>query len=297
MTSFPEVLCWETSDHTWIVVCGVLIGLFFVFPFLTGSVFAVVQAPRTKDPGGHYQRWRFLLYRFRPDVWWWGIVFLLRQLFLAFSTCVPADSPHWQVTYVAIVTVVYLIFVACKWPWKNGILNMMDVASMLLLNGIISSSTAFVETLPSEKDVDSFVFFHLTLLSFFGIFVAAIAGSIVYWMNTQGLRGEYGSEMKSLNRQEVATAWANFVQISANIDSALMEGIFLTFNEFDLTHVVKAMGSFQSLDPSFGKKLAARLNTVSHSAHSIDNITVKVREANTESLTMNIGNAPHLVLI
>eukprot|EP00405_Crypthecodinium_cohnii_P027270 CAMPEP_0206514598 /NCGR_PEP_ID=MMETSP0324_2-20121206/62227_1 /ASSEMBLY_ACC=CAM_ASM_000836 /TAXON_ID=2866 /ORGANISM="Crypthecodinium cohnii, Strain Seligo" /LENGTH=78 /DNA_ID=CAMNT_0054007091 /DNA_START=20 /DNA_END=253 /DNA_ORIENTATION=+ len=78
MTSFPEVLCWETSNHTWIVICGVIIGITFVLPFIAGSILAVIRAPTVKDPAGHYQRWRFLLYRFRPDVWWWGIIFLIR---------------------------------------------------------------------------------------------------------------------------------------------------------------------------------------------------------------------------
>ena len=275
MTSFPQILCWGEDDmHTSLVVIGIILGVFFVIPFLALCIHAVVKAPKAVDPVGHYQRWRFLLYRFRADVWWWGIVFLLRQLALAFSCCIPADSPQWQITYVAMVTSLYLIVLCLNQPWKNITLNYVDLCSMVVVNFIIISSSALVAK--KSQDVQSFVVLHFCILAFFSVFVLYVFGTSVYWAKVHGVRGDYGQARKL---DKISKAWVDFVKVSASIDSQVIMQCIKTFTEFDVHNLVKAMGSFQSVDDTFGGRLAPRLKTISHSSSDIQGLSDAVRRA------------------
>jgi len=277
MTSFPQILCWGEDDtHTSLVVIGIILGVSFVIPFLALCIRAVVQAPKSLDPAGHCQRWRFLLYRFRADVWWWGIVFLLRQLALAFSCCIPADSPQWQITYVAMVTSFYLIILCLKQPWKNITLNYVDLCSMVVINFIIVSSSALV--VKRSQDVQSFVVLHFCILAFFSIFVLYVFGTSVYWAKVRGVHGDYGQQRKL---GTISTAWVDFVKLSASIDPQVITQCIKTFAEFDVHSLVKTMGSFQSVDDAFGGRLEPRLRTLSHSSQDIRGLSAAVQSSAT----------------
>ncbi len=284
MTSFPQILCWGEDDmHTTLVVVGIILGLFYVIPFLALCIRATVQAPKSVDPVGHYQRWRFLLFRFRADVWWWGIVFLFRQLALAFSCCIPADSPQWQITYIAMVTTFYLIGLCWKQPWKNKTLNRVDLCSMLVVNFIIISSSAFIAK--RSEDIQGFVVLHFVILAFFAIFVFYVFGASLYWAKVRGVRGDYG---QGRNVGTISKAWADFVKVSASIDLDVLTQCIMTFTEFDVGNLVKAMGSFQSVDGTFGERLAPRLITIAHSSKDFAGLTTSVRSARLNALQGSI---------
>merc|ERR1719271_958543 len=102
MAAYPRVLCMEGGEHTMLLVMSAFIACGFMVPFVAWCAYGCLMAPvksRDKD-AGFMQCYRFLLYRFRPDYWWWGLAFLARQTTLAFAIVLPADNPHLQLVYV-----------------------------------------------------------------------------------------------------------------------------------------------------------------------------------------------------
>merc|ERR1712113_511099 len=106
---------------------------------------------------------------------------------LAFSACVPADKPQWQITYIAVVTTVYLASLCTFWPWKGRLLNYMDAVSMIVINLVIVSSGAFVPKTEVETDVIPFVAFHFVLFAFFSINAVGLVVAVGYYMNKNGI--------------------------------------------------------------------------------------------------------------
>ncbi len=278
MTIFPEVLCWEEEgDHKKLVAMGAVVGIVFVVPFIAGCTWAVCRA--TKADAVHYRRWRFLLHRYRADVWWWGIVFLLRQLCLAFSTCMPADNPHWQITYVAVVTASYVAFLCAMWPWKTAILNYIDLFSMAVVNLIIISSGSMV---PPSADVEvrSFVRLHVIIFATFLAFILVALGHAIYLAKVRGVFGTYGMHPKT---QDTARAWCEFVKVSASLDPMVLDMCIGTFTEFDVEHLIKAMGAFQGIVNTFGERMHPRLMVCSHSRYDMDKIAKTVHASFVET--------------
>merc|ERR1719396_110431 len=88
-------------------------------------------------------RYRFVFYRFRPTVWWWGSVIIARQLLLAFSLLVFPDDPYAQIVYIVTVLVLYISAAACAWPWKCSELNIVEIGTLGCLTLFIVVAGAF----------------------------------------------------------------------------------------------------------------------------------------------------------
>jgi ABC-type branched-subunit amino acid transport system substrate-binding protein len=156
MFLFPQVLCWS-SDHTPLVILAAFETLFFLAPYAALCVWANVRAPVIANqastqaaPNGFLVRFRFLMYRFRPDTWWWGNIYLLRQTLLAYASSMPADDPHGQIIFTICILSIYMLFLSRYWPWKNHSLNMLDAGSTLMMLLVISTATAFLPESPSK---------------------------------------------------------------------------------------------------------------------------------------------------
>jgi len=66
-SAFPAVLCWETDEHTGLLITAAVMLVCFVVPFCSTVFWANHVAPFSKKPDVHYTRFRSLIYRFRPD--------------------------------------------------------------------------------------------------------------------------------------------------------------------------------------------------------------------------------------
>merc|ERR1711988_1817564 len=84
-------------------------------------------------PPPHLVRFRFLCGMFRPDVWWWGSVFSVRQVLLAIAPSIAVDDPNVQVVYVITVLVIYIGLVCSYRPWRASELNILDASSCTIL--------------------------------------------------------------------------------------------------------------------------------------------------------------------
>mmetsp|Transcript_25054 Transcript_25054/g.83597 ORF Transcript_25054/g.83597 Transcript_25054/m.83597 type:complete len:1172 (-) Transcript_25054:119-3634(-) len=162
LSQYPEVLCFHEGDHTMLLLFGVMIAILFVIPFLAYCIYGtyLVVNPKECETGresAHHaermiRRYRFLLFRFRADVWWWGNLFMLRQLLLAFAPSLPATTPHGQSIYVIIVLCFYGFAQAHYWPWKAPEFNLLDLYVTAGLVVVITISMVFIPTTEDTAD-------------------------------------------------------------------------------------------------------------------------------------------------
>ncbi|CAE7233751.1 unnamed protein product [Symbiodinium natans] len=139
---YPGITC-GTADHTAMLVMGLLLLAFGVLGFLVLCTYAVVLAPRWSAQGKHgkVKAFRFLLFRFRLDSWWFGVPLLTRGPLLSLPIALATDYPPIQVMSMAFVFLVFLVLECRAWPWKVPLLNLLDTFLCMVMTMLVGSSS------------------------------------------------------------------------------------------------------------------------------------------------------------
>lgn len=117
-----NVLCGE-SPH----MEGFGISLMVVLMiFLSACFYAAARAPTWSKK---LPAIRFLIFRFRPQVWWFGLVLLVRGGVLPLCGVVVPDMPRFSLTMMGSILLTYLGVQMWLQPWKAPILNLVDSLS------------------------------------------------------------------------------------------------------------------------------------------------------------------------
>lgn len=87
---------------------------------------------------------KFLFARWRPDVYWWSHVVLIRSLILMVIPLVATESPRAQMLMVTTTLIGCTVLQVRFWPWRLPLLNVMDSLYSLLLALIGVTATAFI---------------------------------------------------------------------------------------------------------------------------------------------------------
>mmetsp|Transcript_133807 Transcript_133807/g.245350 ORF Transcript_133807/g.245350 Transcript_133807/m.245350 type:complete len:355 (+) Transcript_133807:2-1066(+) len=78
-----------------------------------------------KDPV-FQMRWKFLLIKYRPTVWWWSLAFLAKQFLLNLSAVIFSD-PMAQYFSILTVTIAYVALVTFYMPYRHLIVNAVEL--------------------------------------------------------------------------------------------------------------------------------------------------------------------------
>lgn len=236
---YPEVLCWS-NDHTPLMILAATVFFFFLLPFLILCIWGNYVAPSemVNDGSTFHRRFRFLLYRFRPDCWWWGNVFLVRQTFLAFSSSLPSGDPHSQIFYTVLTLTVYLAALSRFWPWKNAALNRLDCATCMLLIFVMLTGTAFVERSPAQN---AYVF----LLSFFivlkWVMLASMGVLIIKNFWQVGASKEYATSHRGEDFQDLKRALRICAEHIGTLSDNAFDDRLGGMNQFDRDLLMQAV--------------------------------------------------------
>ena len=89
LNKYKQVVC-HTSDHTTGTPAMALGMIFYVFGFFTLCLWMNIKAPEKFVDKRFRARCKFLVNRWRADVWYWGSVYMVRNLVLALIAVVSA---------------------------------------------------------------------------------------------------------------------------------------------------------------------------------------------------------------
>jgi len=255
MVMFPEVLCWQSDDHTLLTMIAAGILLFFILPYVAWCVWGCWKAPMksaTKD-AAFLECFRFLFYRFRPDCWWWGLIFLVRQTLLAFAAAIPSSNAHAQLFYIGVVLTLYIFFTAMFWPWISTELSIVDFGTSLMLLLILMCSSQFLPNTAEGGRVSLLVIMFIALacviLRYVGIFVMSLCSNNV----DEEICGE------TPNRLDLCQQWFEFIDVMQKQSNKETIATLCKLNTFDRYRVLSflqgwsAMSAHHKLQLSGGK--------------------------------------------
>lgn len=202
------------------MIIGLLVYVIgFYIKFLHVAWTAPVEWPKED----FREKWRFMLTRWRPDVWFWGSMVMTRNLMVAASSVVSAE-PRVQLIYLVwVITTVFTLTAAWQ-PWRVPSLNISDILTCSILNGIGIFGLVFVSLHDeiemnnrlgrphvAKKQEDLQTSLAIVLAGLFGLFVA-VFWVVIIWTLMLLLPGraakaeqEMETSLKNLYSQVITT--------------------------------------------------------------------------------------------
>ena len=122
---YPNVIC-GSEQHTIMLIGGWLLLVFGVLGFLALCTYAAFMVPHWSAQERHHlvRCFRFLVFRFRLDSWWFGVPLLPRGPLISLPIVLATDYQSIQTIFVTLILAAFLVTQAMAWPWKAGILNL-----------------------------------------------------------------------------------------------------------------------------------------------------------------------------
>jgi len=226
-SSDMSIVCFESD--TWSQLLGISVVFVIVYVLGLGSVFAwaVVMAPRGRFASRAFQmRWKFLFIKYHHEAYFWGIVFLLKNL--ALNLCFVVVSNGIQQLFLTQATLmlytggVYLIR-----PYRNMACNTLEMVvscSLILATTIL---VWFAGKAYSSDNFDSTIVYTQMVVSFgpAGLGLAFMA-VLAY---QQGLHQAIYQQQQKENLMQVVQA----VEVMSNMNPARREMFWKAIGEWD----------------------------------------------------------------
>eukprot|EP00435_Cladocopium_sp_Y103_P073233 s113_g42.t2 len=169
LLKYPNVIC-GTDVHASMLAIGVSLLIVGVFGFLSLCTYAAYMVPTwsAREQHGRVRAFRFLVFRFRLDSWWFGVPLLTRGPLIALPIVLATDYPA-----------------ALAWPWKVPLLNALDCWMSYCIMILVAASALYLEPINKTGVVADFV----------ADFVDNFNTGIMVRNGTDGLhlRGTYGT--------------------------------------------------------------------------------------------------------
>ena len=95
------------------------------------------------------KKWKFLLAKFQPEIWWWGQVIFIKGLLLNLGLVI-FESGIEQIWWMMSTIVLYTASLVLYLPWRHNVANVVDVMSSTVL--ICTSALTSWYAAEGEKD-------------------------------------------------------------------------------------------------------------------------------------------------
>ncbi|CAK0868506.1 unnamed protein product, partial [Prorocentrum cordatum] len=124
--SVPEIICFDSEDHSDMAIVGILAALIPV-GFLSTVAYAVLRLPSRMASGDaeFLQMFAFLFFRFRPQTYWYVFLLLSRNLSVALIPVVPNVTGQLFLMFVLMGSSSILSAVVV--PWRILLASMLDI--------------------------------------------------------------------------------------------------------------------------------------------------------------------------
>lgn len=167
LSAAPEIICQSKGWNDLVVVAVFAILIYCVGAFCIYTRVLLI-APNKFHEEEFRQRWKFLLAKFRPSTWWWGIIVLLKSLLLNFAMIVSTGGAD-QLTWINIVVLLYTAGLTMAWPWRHNLANMVDLGAQGALCFVVQMATRFAG---SQEEISNVTLANMVLFVSFTPFLA-----------------------------------------------------------------------------------------------------------------------------
>jgi len=278
---YNAVLCGE-SEHVSMATVGALVVALGV-SFLIAAMTLVFLVPTEAAKGNvqFLQSCRFLVFRFRTDVWWYGLVLIFRGPLLSLPAVILTDTARGQLLALTVVLITTLMLQLAVWPWKTPIVNVMDALISALLILTIATAGAFLPPATGATQ-DAFSTMSMAFVVLLGACVAVMCLLVVFALVRRGPMGS-AQEMSILTlgrlpplcemQGKLETMCATLSELSRPEVDALLEAMSV-YDLRNLGSVMTCIGNELGSDVAVKLRSSRRAGLVKASTKSVTRIVV-----------------------
>ncbi|CAE8581743.1 unnamed protein product [Polarella glacialis] len=173
VASNPGIVCWSSSEHAVLSALSILGMLIYPVNIICMAAWVTLKYPSRIASGAGLTlniRYRFLFGRFRAERYYFGTLYLFRNLLVALVPVIFANTPAMQVVSMGSVLQMFAAIQAMLWPWRTDGSNVSDISISLFLVIVLLGAAPLLEV--SDPSV-------LGVLVFVAVFALFGAGLVV----------------------------------------------------------------------------------------------------------------------
>ncbi|CAK9062433.1 Uncharacterized protein (Fragment) [Durusdinium trenchii] len=169
MLKYSDIICGSGEHVLMQVFGGCLLALGLIF--LSVCTLWTMMAPKWSSNAEKLGQVNFLIRRFQPNTWWFGLFLLTRGPFLSLPTILAPDSSSLQLSMMLMVLMVSLGVQATVQPWQTPWLNLADTISVSALACVLAVSLGCADGECEPAMETLWVVLAVSLLLILGFFV------------------------------------------------------------------------------------------------------------------------------
>jgi len=244
---YPNVICGEL-EHTVMLIAGVLLLVFGVFGFLSLCTYAALRVPHwsAKEQHARVRVFRFLVFRFRLDSWWFGVPLLTRGPLISLPIVLATDYPPIQTIWVTLILASFLVIQSMAWPWKVPMLNVLDCWMSYCILILVAGSALYLEPI-SKGATESFTngFSTVMMVIIFSSIGMMVLMSLTALVHRAAMGGNKEFAVFNLSRTHnsdvVAKKLKDMAELMAQMEEKELEKALDTLAVFDTRRITKFM--------------------------------------------------------
>lgn len=148
-----SIVCFESQ---WYDTVGIGVAAFLFYCVGFGTLFAIIiiKSPAKFQDPQFQMRWKFLLIKYRPDVWWWSMVLIGKGIVNNIGF-IFLDTGIAQLYWIMTVVFIYSLLAISWLPWRHRQTTFFDIYMHLSLIMVCSILTWFAQQSLSTEEARS----------------------------------------------------------------------------------------------------------------------------------------------
>eukprot|EP00435_Cladocopium_sp_Y103_P053180 s214_g17.t1 len=140
MVSNPGILCFDSDEHTGLVILAILGILAYPVSILTWATYTTLRYPARVASGRGLQlvhRYRFLFQRFKTERYYYGALLLWRNILVAVFPVIFGFIPEIQLQFLGLLLILCGAMQIRFWPWRTDLANYIDLVITSILQTLL----------------------------------------------------------------------------------------------------------------------------------------------------------------
>ena len=127
LIQFPSVIC-GSEEHSSMAWAGWLAVILYMVGMLVVVIYVSIRAPSLYSRSAAFRcRFRFLVVRWRPDKWYWGVIYMVRDVLILLLGVLVPRSPMVQTSLMFVFLLLAMVLVVSQSPWRDNRTNHVDL--------------------------------------------------------------------------------------------------------------------------------------------------------------------------
>mmetsp|Transcript_110819 Transcript_110819/g.174718 ORF Transcript_110819/g.174718 Transcript_110819/m.174718 type:complete len:1279 (+) Transcript_110819:156-3992(+) len=255
LQDYSDIVIWS-DEHLSVGPLIIMIYLWIAYVIGTYCVFAwVVFVTKSRISNKHFrQMWRFILARWRPDCWYWGLFLLARNFFIAIIPITVRVDKVYRVLVFALLLACHALAEVHWMPWMTGMNNWFEafISLLLIVMGIVGLQ--FTPEASKGEKVTAAAFMAVLLAGVWLLLVVSLAFAVHWNTPAQTKKRREGSHqeaealidkfvaIKAMNESNDTAEkqrWSDFTKNASSYDQALLRNMNKYLDEFEKNDVLR----------------------------------------------------------